>query len=107
MPKAKGQFLYEWRKHSGLTQDEVAEAISKTKGYMSELERGLKRYNQDILEDLAKLYKCQPADLLSVNPLDGENRPPAEVVDIWSRIPNRAERDAWLNMGRAISKDKA
>lgn len=107
MPKANGQFLYEWRKHSDLTQEQVADAIDKTKGYVSELERGVKRYNQDILESLAKLFKCSPADLLSVNPLEAEPQAPAEVVDIWTRIGNRSERDAWLNMGRAISKDKA
>lgn len=107
MPKAKGFFLYEWRKHSGLTQDQVAEAIDKTKGYVSELERGVKRYNQDILEDLARLYKCTPADLLSVDPLSDTPKPAAEVIEIYTRIPSEAERDAWLNMGRAISKDKA
>jgi transcriptional regulator with XRE-family HTH domain len=107
MPKASGQFLYEWRRHSGLTQERVAEEIDKTKGYISELERGVKRYNQDILEALAKLYKCTPADLLSVNPEQDDDRGAAEVIGIYKRIPSTAERDAWIGMGRAITKDQA
>ena len=62
--------MKEWRLHRGLTQQDVADALNTSKGYVSELERGVRRYNQDTLEALARTFTCQPSDILAVNPDD-------------------------------------
>ncbi len=103
MPQALGQYFVEWRRHASLTQEQVADAIGHTKGYVSELERGIKRYNQDILENLARIFGCSPSDLLSRAP-DGKDA--SEVVDIWTRIEDQKERTAWMNMGKALGTDE-
>lgn len=73
-------YLKEWRKHRSLTQQQLADRLDVTKGYISELERGIKRYNQDVLEALAEALVCLPADLL--------NRDPSEPDSIWDIWPN-------------------
>lgn len=108
MAKTKGFYMYEWRTHRGATQQELADAIGLLKGYISELERGKKRYNQDHLERMAKFFDCSPGDILNINPLDPT--PQAEVIDIWSRIPD-AQRAAAKAMLQSLSdkdiKDRA
>ena len=82
MGKKTDIFFVEWRKHRKLTQEAAAAAIGTSKGYLSDLERGERRYNQDLLEKMAQAYRCEPKDLLSINPLfDG--KPDADMVDFF------------------------
>lgn len=68
MKKAHPFYLREWRKHRQLTQEQLADRIGTSKGYLSDLERGVRRYNQDLLEALADALNCGPADLLMRDP---------------------------------------
>lgn len=61
-------YIREWRNFRGLTLEDLAAALDSSKGYVSELERGIRRYNQDLLEGIAKALKCSPADLLATDP---------------------------------------
>lgn len=81
------KFFKEWRKFRKLTQQQVADALGSSSGYVSDLENGKRRYNEDHLDALAELFQCSTADLISTNPLEGTGG--AEVVDIWERIPDR------------------
>ena len=80
-------FLKEWREYRGMTQQQLADAADLTKGYVSNLERGQKRYNEDTLEVFAKVLRCEPWELIGRNPLADDERQGAEIVDIWDRIP--------------------
>ena len=97
-------YLKEWRKFRSLTQQAAADAIDSSKGYISDLENGKRRYNQDILEALAELYMCDPADLLSQDPSEPEAE--AEIVSIWDRIP-RDSQAAARAMLESLTKNKA
>ena len=66
-------FLKEWRKDRGYSQERLAEMIGTTKGYLSDLERGVRRYNQDLLEQLALALNCTPADLIRRRPTDPDS----------------------------------
>jgi transcriptional regulator with XRE-family HTH domain len=66
-PRGK-TFLREWRKHRGLSLPEAAERAGTSHPNLSKVERGLVPYNQDILEALALVYGCDPADLLIRDP---------------------------------------
>lgn len=76
MRKPHPFYLREWRKYRGLTQDQLAERVGTSKGYVSDLERGVRRYNQDLLELLPDALRCDPADLLM--------RDPSKEDSIWS-----------------------
>lgn len=49
-----GWKLRECRKHAGLTLEQLAERVGTSKGYLSDMERGERRYNQDWVELLAR-----------------------------------------------------
>jgi transcriptional regulator with XRE-family HTH domain len=68
----QGWYLREWRKHRGYTQERLAEMIGTSKGYLSDLERGVRRWNQDLLEQLAEALRCSPSHLITVDPTQGE-----------------------------------
>ena len=76
-PASTRWYLRQWRKHRGYTQERLAEMIGTSKGYLSDLERGVRRWNQDLLEQLAVALRCEPADLLRIDPSQG-------VDTIWS-----------------------
>ena len=60
------QYLREWRlsKRPELTQAKVADALDIDQSVISRLETGKTPYEQIMLERLAKLYGCEPADLI-------------------------------------------
>jgi transcriptional regulator with XRE-family HTH domain len=71
-----------WRKHRELTLEKVAESIGVTPGALSQLERGDVSYTQPMLEALAQMFSCEPADLIS--------RPPGTqdgLAQVWEAIP--------------------
>lgn len=108
-------YFKEWRKYRGLTQQQVADALGSSSGYVSDLENQKRRYNQDHLEALAELFGCATADLLAVNPLEDEddNTDPdlKAIIDIWEYIPQqsrKAARRMSVSLAeRAASKDRA
>lgn len=69
-------FLREWREFRNKTLVQVAEHLHMTHGTLSKIERGKTPYNQKLLEALADLYMCEPADLIV--------RDPSEQIDIWT-----------------------
>ena len=69
-------YLRHWRQHRAKTLVQVAEELHLSHGQLSRIERGLQPYNQELLERLAELYRCEPVDLLI--------RDPSEPTSIWS-----------------------
>jgi transcriptional regulator with XRE-family HTH domain len=61
-------FIKAWRKHRGLTQEQLASRIEAAVSTISQLETGKQGYSQPMLESLAGALDCQPADLLMRDP---------------------------------------
>jgi transcriptional regulator with XRE-family HTH domain len=57
-----------------LSQAQLADAVNLAQGSLSDLENGRFAYTQGVLESLAKVLRCSPADLLE--------RPPGLVDEI-------------------------
>lgn len=91
-------FLKEWRKSRSLTQEALAEAIGSSSGYISELEKGKRRYNQDLLETLAEALQCTPADLLNRDPSDSE-----AIWSIWDQLDNSG-REHVVDLAKTVLK---
>ena len=88
-------FLREYREARKWTQEELAEASGVPRSRISELEKGSERYNQDVLEALAKALST-PEEL--VTPGDLLDRDPTlpAPLGFWRRKLDRlpaAERD--------------
>jgi transcriptional regulator with XRE-family HTH domain len=76
------QFIREWRKFRNLTQERLADRMGVTRGYVSQVETGLRRYDQHFLEAAADALSCEPADLIMRDPTK-----PSAIWSIWDRIP--------------------
>lgn len=59
----------EWRAYRGLTQDQLAERVGKTRGLISQIESGITDLTEDMIYAIADAVNCAPWDLLRVNPL--------------------------------------
>ena len=82
-------FIKEWRKHRGLTQEQLAERIGWSPGAVSQLETGRASYTQPILEAIAEELRCSPGDLLMRDPTDHE-----AVWSIWDNLDQPAKNQA-------------
>lgn len=76
--KTGGHYIREWRKHRHLTQEKLAEMMGITRNYLSMIEKGKRRYDQNQLESAAIALRCEPADLIS--------RDPAESPGLWALL---------------------
>lgn len=89
-------YLREWRKHRGRTLEQVAEFLHMTHGQLSKIERGVQPYNQALLEQLAELYMCEPADLLIRDPAD-----PTGIWSVWDHA-QPGEREKIVQVAKTI-----
>lgn len=67
-------FIREWRRHAGLTQDELAQAMGVSRSYASLVESGRRRYDQKFLEAASRVLGCSMTDLIA--------RPPGQQESI-------------------------
>lgn len=91
-------FLKEWRKKRGYSQERLAEIIGSSKGYISELESGKRRYNQELLESLADALSCEPGDLIVRDPSD-----PAGLWSIYDAL-SPSQRVQLVEIGQTLKK---
>ena len=71
-----------------------------THGQLSRIERGLQPYNQELLERLAELYRCDVVDLLIRDPSE-----PTNIWSIWDRA-KPGERRQIVNVAEALVKGR-
>ena len=98
-----GERLETARKNANLSREQAGERLGISVSAIQAHENGRNALKPDMAVSYTRLYKVNLTWLFEGK---GDMSDAAEVVDIWSRIANRPERDAWLNMGRAISKEK-
>jgi transcriptional regulator with XRE-family HTH domain len=66
-PKPK-HFIAAWRRHRGMSQDELAAQIGMTSATVSRVEAGKQPYNQKMIEDIASALLTSVADLIAHDP---------------------------------------
>jgi len=84
---AKSKFQYEViqqvkaiREAKGFTQDDVADALKVTRGYIGQIEsiNSQSRYTLDQLNSLALALKCSPKDFIPGTPI--KNNGPIKLI---------------------------
>src|SRR5689334_16589466 len=83
-PEPPRYYFTEWRKRTGLTQEQPADRVGLTPSSISQLENGKQGFNNTTLEALAWALNCEPADLLGRNPLKE-----GQVIDIMNLLKDR------------------
>ena len=74
-------YIREWRKHRGLTQEQLAKRIGIGRSYLTKIERGVRRYDQPFLEAAAEALCCEPGDIITRAPTDPEG-----IWSIWDQL---------------------
>ena len=85
MPRSRDRqriFLREWRRHRGLTQEQLAARLEIDRTIISKIETAKLDYHQQFLEAAAAALNCDPADLIMRDPTA-----PAAIWSIWDQIP--------------------
>lgn len=90
-------FFKEWREYRGLTQEQAISKLGWSQSKISRRESGLTPYDQDDLEAAAEAYRCDPTDLIRVDPTKE-----GEVVDLM-RLLNDKNRDMAVRMLKALT----
>lgn len=73
-PQRQPTQIKAWRKKRGLTLAKLSERLFELEGLeisdaqLSRIERGEQPYSQDLLEALARVFQCQVAHVLNVDP---------------------------------------
>lgn len=67
--KAVRHYVKQWREYRGLSQDQVADRVDKSRGLISQIESGTTALTEDMIYALADALNCAPWDILRVNPL--------------------------------------
>jgi transcriptional regulator with XRE-family HTH domain len=101
-PVRRPTFIRAWRKHKELTLAQLADRLQVeleldiSEGQLSRIERGETPYSQDILEAVAQVLRCEPADLIM--------RDPARPDAIWTLLDGLkpAEREQAIAVIKAL-----
>lgn len=97
---ANRYFLKEWRVFRGLKQDQAAERIGISRNYLSELERGVKRFHEDTLAAMSLAYECEVWELLGRDPSASDAK--KRWASIFDRIPQDRQSIA-LNVAEDLA----
>lgn len=87
-PAPVRHYLKQWRRHRGLTQDQLAGRIEVSRGLIAQYESGATKIPEDMLYALADALLCQPWDLLRVNP-----EKEGDLVDITDELRGLSPSD--------------
>ena len=98
---AKPYFLKHWRVFRGMKQEQAAERIGISRNYLSELERGVKRFHEDTLHAMALAYECEVWELLGRDPSASDAK--KRWTSIFDRIPEDRQRIA-LNVAEDLAE---
>lgn len=94
-------FVREWRKHRGLTLEQLSERVGMTSGNLSHLERGLIPYNQDTLEALAEALGTDAASLIMRDPRGSD-----AIWTVWENA-SPAEKQQIVDLAKVVMKKAA
>jgi transcriptional regulator with XRE-family HTH domain len=94
-----GHYIREWRKHRGLTLEQLAGRLDVATSSISQLERGKQGYSQAMLEALAVALNCEAWELISVNPSKA-----GEVVDLMRLINESKDKERAIRILRAMNE---
>ena len=100
MAETVGARLEEARKNKGLSRETVATRMGLSVSTIQAYENDRNELRPSGLARFARLYGISIEWLVT-----GRDLSSPEVVGILNRITDEKEREAWINMGRALTKD--
>lgn len=100
------QFIRAWRQFRGKSLDDLSGDTGISKGRLSEIERGKRRYNQDQIELIADALKCSLGDLLDTDPT-AETESKVSLGLLLSDVPDDQKEQAIRTVRSTLKSFKA
>ena len=102
--RAIGQRIARKRKEQRKTQDQLAEVLGVSIGYVSQIERGVTKISLDTLSQISGALGCQLTELLDgANPHQAHYLD-AELAQYWRRMAP-SQRNLLVKMARLIAEE--
>jgi transcriptional regulator with XRE-family HTH domain len=102
---ALGQRIQRKRKSQNKTQENLAEAISVTVGYVSQIERGITKINLETLSSIAEYLRCDITDFLSDTVKMSNNYLSEDFSDIIKKL-NPSNRKILIEIAQVLEKSQ-
>lgn len=80
------------RNMQGLTQEELAEKLDVSVGYVSQVERGITKISLDLLGSISTILNCDVKELISQSATGGNRYMNAELESRFSRLTDKEKR---------------
>lgn len=100
-----GKRIKQKRKQIGITQEQLAEKIDVTVGYVSQCERGISKINLEKLSEVADVFKCDISYFVSGSTVGCENYLIEEYVEKFSKLTPLQKRNVIGFIDVMLGKD--
>ena len=90
--KLIGQRIKAARKNKSLTQEQLAEQLSVTVGYVSQLERGITKINLDMLARISDILNCDISCFLNGTVSNSSDYLRNEFLEKFDRLSQERKR---------------
>lgn len=100
-----GQRIQKKRKSQNKTQENLAEAISVTVGYVSQIERGITKVNLETLSCIAEYLCCDISEFLSDTVKKTDNYLSEEFSSVLKKL-NSNHRKILLEVAQVLEKNQ-
>ncbi len=100
---AIGQRIKQIRKARGMTQEHLAEALTVSVGYISQIERGVTKISLDTLAAVATRLECELSELVTGVSVSQEHYLNRELTQLTNRMDGQ-QRHLLYEMAQLILK---
>lgn len=87
--KILGKNIKYYRKQNNLTQEQMAESLELSVGFISQVERGIAKMSLDTLIDLCDLLNCSAGDLLNSAHTEYRDKLSGDLLTLYEQIPKK------------------
>jgi transcriptional regulator with XRE-family HTH domain len=104
-----GRRIKELRKADHMTQEQLAERLDVTIGYVSQIERGVTKVNLETLGKIANIFDCDVASLITASNMYIKNDLTLEKISEVCKQLSQQDRKIVLNLlqcYQAIKRDQ-
>lgn len=90
--KLIGERIKKKRKQMSLTQEQLAEKLDVTVGYVSQCERGISKINLEKLSEISEILNCDLSYFVTGSTIDGENYLTNEFIQKYSLLTPKQKK---------------
>ena len=102
--KLIGERIKKVRKECGMTQENLAEKLDVSIGYVSQVERGITKISLDLLCAVSTVLICNVAALVSESAINSEDYMEGEILNELRKLDGRKKKFV-LNLIKITNED--